>query len=674
WGEPRLANPQTSGPFVSRNNFGGYLALTLPLVLAPLLARTRMDLRRPRLTTQVIFGAGAAICGTALFFSLSRGSWGAAAVSLSVFLVLLVRHVPAEKRAVFLVDRRLGLRVGAAVAAAMLIFVLLPSGGAEMGSDIDRRLEQTVSNSASWDSRVESWRDSVPMIMDFPVLGVGLSSWGVAFPQYDESFFFGSQARRAHNDYIQLFAETGLVGGLMLVFACMVVARRFLRVLRTRSDSAYVLQLAIGAGLLALLIHEFVDFDLQMPGIAITAVLLLGIGLRGGWRTETGADQTSTRGASARPLPTSFLTVSVLLAGVFLVLVFSQPTPSGNREAPRGMMSALRSIEDFPVDSPAHLNLSVRFADLSPELARRSLDVAVAINPGVPGPRDARAILAARMGDDALALEDIEESMYRAPSESLHPLVQSQGIAWLGNAAQEAALKGLGRSVTSNGYRAKVAIAAFLYSTGNRPAAAAAWEHAAGYAPEARKTAALLARAGYEYALLSRYDQATKVLTLSLGKEPGLTRSWVTLIANVFGATGDLDAAVLSAENAVESGADQYEIALALAEAARLSGDSDLQERQLRSAIDLDPFNPRASYRLGLLLYAQNRFDAAATSLLGSVERDPSNARAWFYLGLSAERSYQFDLAGRAYAEGARRDTSDPAYLRAHQRFQGRMK
>ena len=669
WGEPRLANPQTSGPFVSRNNFGGYLALTLPLVLAPLLARTRMDLHRPRLTTQVIFGTGAAICATALFFSLSRGSWGAALVSLSVFLFLLVRRVPAEKRAGFLRNRRAGLQVAAALAAVMLLFVLLPSGGADMGSDIDRRLEQTVSSSASWEGRVESWRDSLPMIADYPLLGVGLSSWGVAFPQYDESFFFGSQARRAHNDYIQIFAETGLVGAILLVFACVAVAGRFLRMLRTRSDSAYVLQLAIGAGLLALLLHEFVDFDLQMPGIAITAMLLLGIGLRGGWRIDTGADQKSALGASARPLPTSFLTVSILLAGVFLVVVFSQPTPSGNREAPRGMMSALRSIEDFPVDSPAHLNLSVRFADLSPELARPSLDAAVALNPSSPGPRDARAVLAARMGDEALALADIEESMYRAPSRAQHPLLGSKVVAWLPPESRAATERGFRRAIEGTGYRAAVALAGFFSGAADHEAAARAWQQAAELAPRQVYAAGLLRRAGWELLQAEDLDGAEVLLRESIALAPEEAAARSILIAHVMGRRGDLDGASLAYEEGLAADVDPYEMDLAFAEAARAGGNVDREILLLDLAVSRNRFDLRAGYRRGLVSLRRGNYPLAAKHFERAIQISPGFAPAWYYLGRANDLAYNFDAARDAYQNAVRLDPDRAAYASRLRQF-----
>ena len=276
WGVPRPTSPQTSGPFVSRNNFGGYLALTLPLVLVPFLTPSRMDLRGRRTWTRVLFGAGAALTAAALLFSLSRGAWVASAVSIGVLLLGLSRRLAPEQLPRFLRSKRAGAAAACACAAAILFLILVPTGGSELGSDIDRRLEQSVTNSVSWDSRAAFWLDSLPMIGDFAAFGVGLGSWGAIFPRYDGSFFFGTQARRAHNDYVQLLSETGILGALLLLGACVAIGVRLHRATRERSEDALAPGLAIGAGLVALAIHEFVDFDLQMPGIAVTATVLFG--------------------------------------------------------------------------------------------------------------------------------------------------------------------------------------------------------------------------------------------------------------------------------------------------------------------------------------------------------------------------------------------------------------
>ena len=658
WGEPRLLHPQTSGPFVSRNNFGGYLAMTLPLVLVPVLARTRIDLRRPRVWTQALFGMGAAVVGTALFFSLSRGSWGAAAVSLIVLIVALLRGLPADKRAGVLRSKKAGLWAGTALVAVMLLFVLMPTGGSEMGSDIDRRLEQTVSSAASWEGRVENWRDSVPMIADFPLFGVGLSTWGAVFPKYDESFFFGNQARRAHNDYIQILSETGLIGAGFLFLAGFFAVRRFLRVLRDRSDSSWAVHVAMGCGLVALLVHAFVDFDLQMPAIALTGVLLLGLALCGGWRTQS------------EPAPSSILLPSVgLLSLLYLLTVFSQSAPTANSEPPSGLLASLRSIDRRPANSSAHLAAAVGFAEVETPLARPALDVAVALNPTSPGPRDTRALVAAEMGDTDLALADIEESMYRAPSRAQHPLLGARTAAWLSPESRVAVERGFQRAVDGAGYRAAVALAGFYSGADEHKAAAQAWQQAAQLAPRQIYAAGLLRRAGWELLQGDDLDGAEVFLRQSIVLAPAESGARGILMARVFGPRGDLQSARAARKEALAAGADPYEIDLALAEAARFAKDSAFEIDTLRKAAALRPDDVRGHYRLGLAHFRLQEYPRASQAFQAATRASSGYAPAWYYLGLTAERNYDFALAAKAFAEATRLDPQNSAFRKHQQRF-----
>jgi tetratricopeptide (TPR) repeat protein len=422
-----------------------------------------------------------------------------------------------------------------------------------------------------------------------------------------------------------------------------------------------VLQLAIGAGLLALLLHESVDFDLQMPGIAITAVLLLGMALRGGWgRLEPG------RGGSERHLSNATLSLSTLLAVVFLGLVFAQPTASGNREAPRGMMAALRSIEEFPVDSPAHLNLSLRFADLSPELALESLNAAVALNPNSPGPRDARAVLSARLGNEALALSDIEESMYRAPSRSQHPLLGSAAVSWLPAESRAAAERGFRRAAEGAGYRAVVALAGFYSGVADRESAARAWGQAADLVPREMQAAGLLRRAGWELLQAGDLDGAETLLRASIRRAPTEARPRALLIAQVMGGRGDLAGAKREHDRALTDGVERYEMDLALAEAGRLGGDSLLEIQMLKDAAALRPRDPRGYYRLGLAYFREGNYASSVTALEKTTRASPAYASAWYHLALAAERSYDFTLASQAFLEATRLDPEN-AYFRAQQ-------
>ena len=82
----------------------------------------------------------------------------------------------------------------------------------------------------------------------------------------------------AHNDYIQFFVESGILGASLL-FALIVLA--YLAVLRTLRSSKHVVRrgLALGAfiGMLSAMIHASVEFAFQIPAVALLFTALLAV-------------------------------------------------------------------------------------------------------------------------------------------------------------------------------------------------------------------------------------------------------------------------------------------------------------------------------------------------------------------------------------------------------------
>src|SRR5438105_4791203 len=78
-----------------------------------------------------------------------------------------------------------------------------------------KALEETISDyrtEASAASGLESWRAAAGMIADHPLTGVGLASYGPAFPHYSDK-----RPREAHDTVLQIAAESGVVAGAMYV-------------------------------------------------------------------------------------------------------------------------------------------------------------------------------------------------------------------------------------------------------------------------------------------------------------------------------------------------------------------------------------------------------------------------------------------------------------------------
>ena len=108
------------------------------------------------------------------------------------------------------------------------------------------------------------------MFADFPIAGTGLHTYSVAmlfYQEYESGFHFA----QAHNDYLQLLAEGGVllaVPAVALIGVLLVQVRR--RFVEGRDDDrTWWLRVGAVSGLLAIALQEVVDFSLQIPGNAV---------------------------------------------------------------------------------------------------------------------------------------------------------------------------------------------------------------------------------------------------------------------------------------------------------------------------------------------------------------------------------------------------------------------
>jgi O-antigen ligase len=130
--------------------------------------------------------------------------------------------------------------------------------------------------------RVSLWRDAWPMIWETPWFGKGLGSFQWTFRAY-ETEMPDIPAIYAHNDYLQILAETGIVGLCLVILAfaaCWQTARRNL--LDADPMIRGIGLAAIGA-LAATAVQEITDFSLYIPGTAALFFLLIGLNERARW-------------------------------------------------------------------------------------------------------------------------------------------------------------------------------------------------------------------------------------------------------------------------------------------------------------------------------------------------------------------------------------------------------
>jgi len=258
------------GQFISPNAFAYLMELTLGLLAGVALGG---GVRKNRV---LIYLAIIAIVFAALVLSNSRGGLLGFACE-SVFMLFVALSWYAERRLArggepnqWLTFFRASKLVRFAVIAIVLI--TLSVGVLWIGGDrlANKLADQTVSNQDNSDgaTRQEIWRASWKLFKNSPWTGTGFGAYFLGIPQFETSSG-RIKLEQAHNDYLDLAASGGLIGlaaGAWFIAVILWQAKRSFAVRNTYQRAA-----ALGAatGILGVGVHSFVDFGLQLTGIAI---------------------------------------------------------------------------------------------------------------------------------------------------------------------------------------------------------------------------------------------------------------------------------------------------------------------------------------------------------------------------------------------------------------------
>ncbi|MBI4470573.1 MAG: O-antigen ligase family protein [Acidobacteria bacterium] len=140
----------------------------------------------------------------------------------------------------------------------------------------DVRGASAGSATAEHHGRVEIMKATLRMLIDHPLLGVGLGVHPILYTFYDPSPGL-KIVNAAHNDYLQLLAETGLVGGGLLALFLLGLYRLMQSALRSSAALHWSIALGAGSGVFGMLVHSLIDFHLQSPGTAMLFMVLIAV-------------------------------------------------------------------------------------------------------------------------------------------------------------------------------------------------------------------------------------------------------------------------------------------------------------------------------------------------------------------------------------------------------------
>ena len=260
-----------SGTYISPNHLANLLAMLLPLALAFLLVG------RVRVLTRIMLGYAVVAMAVGLAVTFSRGGWLAAAVGILLVPGVLLFHANHRLRALVLLAVML-------LGGTLFVRNYLSHTGtyALRVSNPDVAAPSVLDTSSRW----EMWRAATRMWQDHFWFGVGPGHYDYRFREYRPEFF-QQRPSRAHNDYLNLLADWGTVGGV-IVFAGAVIflvqlrqtwphVRRQENAFGSGQSNRFAFFLGGLAGLAALAAHSVVDFSLHIPANALVGVVLLAL-------------------------------------------------------------------------------------------------------------------------------------------------------------------------------------------------------------------------------------------------------------------------------------------------------------------------------------------------------------------------------------------------------------
>lgn len=300
-----MSNPRGHGTFVSPNNYAGYLELTLAVGIGYMIAkldgqavanwRARLHgwltvlisekalLRLSLIIMVVGLVASRSRMGNAAFFSslLIVGL-------LAIFLVRqAVRHAHGSRE-------KNTLRVMILFIASLVVLDVFIIGGVVGVEKVVQRIESTnltvLSSQAkediprqlqpkeeSLEERGEVAQFALQLVRDFPWFGVGGGAFHLAFLHYQPIELKGYYDH-PHNDFVEFVSETGVCGGLLLLIILLhSIKCSVMQMMRSHDQFSRGMAFASLMGVISLLMHGAVDFNFQIPAVAMLFVVVASL-------------------------------------------------------------------------------------------------------------------------------------------------------------------------------------------------------------------------------------------------------------------------------------------------------------------------------------------------------------------------------------------------------------
>jgi O-antigen ligase len=258
------------GPYLNRSDFSMWLILAIPLTAAYMLARVettrrltgRFDLEALADGTAIWLAGSVCFMSAALLTAMSRSALTGAAAALACF--------------VWLSHRRTGRSGVAVLLAAVTLVAAVAVAYANVGALADR-VGETIATGLG--GRRVIWSDTWRMAQDFWLTGIGAGAYRRGMLVYQQHLRGHFHFNHAHNEYLQIAAEGGVLLAMPAAVAVVAGIRQIARRLRRDDTPIFWLRVGAASGLVAVAVQSVWETGLRMAANAALFALLAAIAL-----------------------------------------------------------------------------------------------------------------------------------------------------------------------------------------------------------------------------------------------------------------------------------------------------------------------------------------------------------------------------------------------------------
>jgi O-antigen ligase len=246
------------GSFVNRHNFAAFIEMTLALPLGMMLtgAVTR--------DKKLLYVTGIVLMGSSLLLSGSRGGLIAMLAAVCLLLVLTT-----ETRGY----RSIALKAALSILMAAAVIV----GAVFVGGETSfTRFAETANSQDITTDRSHIWAITSHVIVGNQPFGAGLGAFGQAYTPFDDLSGL-ERVEQAHNDYLQVLADAGVVGLAVGIFFLCLLFRESRRSIAVSNTLRRGVAVGAACGIFAVLVHSLFDFVLHTTAVSVLFLTLIAL-------------------------------------------------------------------------------------------------------------------------------------------------------------------------------------------------------------------------------------------------------------------------------------------------------------------------------------------------------------------------------------------------------------